>query len=535
MLLAEVNALKGFRSVLCSGCRRWLHFSRIALYDDYGNKKYYDIGEHPYQRAYDNAMHDFRRMKRRYLLAKYDYYKRRGRLTYALKSVIDEELIPVECTFAIIGGGLVGSAVAFWIKERLRDDDMRLIVLEADSKFAESTTVLSPGGIWQQFSDPVQVQMSLFTAEFLRNADEHLRILDNDIPPFRFTPMNSLFLASNEDTAKAMEKHHKMQIVSYEALFRETGASVRLLNKEELQLQFPFMKFDDIVLGSLGLENGGVFDGWQVLSAFRERNISLGVQYIKAKVTGFIYEWNTEFDLPEYQPPEEQWRYKRITRLIIEPQMTDAAPRPISATFMVNCAGAWAGEICDMAGFGKGSGLMSVPVPIMKKKRYAYIVHCPDGPSLDMPYLFDCSRVWCRREGFGNLYMCGKIPTAEEDATIDHSNLDVDYDYFDEHIWPMLAKRIPAFEKLKMKNAWAYYTDENYYDGSPVIGDYIAQQNFFNIAGFSGLSLQHAIPAARAISEKLLDGAYMNIDTRGFNLHRMLRNKPNETDKCYIY
>lgn len=37
--------------------------------------------------------------------------------------------------------------------------------------------MLSYGGISQQFSIPEHIEMSMFTAEFLRHSGEHLRIL----------------------------------------------------------------------------------------------------------------------------------------------------------------------------------------------------------------------------------------------------------------------------------------------------------------------------------------------------------------------
>lgn len=33
---------------------------------------------------------------------------------------------------------------------------------------------------------------------------------------------------------------------------------------------------------------------------------------------------------------------------------------------------------------------------------------------------------------------------------MDHSNLEVDYDYFYDNIWPVLARRVPAFKNLKV-------------------------------------------------------------------------------------
>lgn len=39
-----------------------------------------------------------------------------------------------------------------------------------------------------------------------------------------------------------------------------------------------------------------------------------------------------------------------------------------------------------------------------------YVIHCPDGPSLDMPLTIDPTGVYCRREGFSGHYICGASP-----------------------------------------------------------------------------------------------------------------------------
>jgi len=31
---------------------------------------------------------------------------------------------------------------------------------------------------------------------------------------------------------------------------------------------------------------------------------------------------------------------------------------------VINCAGAWAGEVAKMAGIGTGEGIMSIPLPV---------------------------------------------------------------------------------------------------------------------------------------------------------------------------
>ncbi len=44
------------------------------------------------------------------------------------------------------------------------------------------------------------------------------------------------------------------------------------------------------------------------------------------------------------------------------------------------------------------------------RKRYVFIVHCPDGPGLDMPVILDPSGAFIRREGLGGYYICGMSP-----------------------------------------------------------------------------------------------------------------------------
>lgn len=42
--------------------------------------------------------------------------------------------------------------------------------------------------------------------------------------------------------------------------------------------------------------------------------------------------------------------------------------------------------------------------------RYVYVVHCPDGPGLDCPFLIDYSGIYVRREGLGGHYIAGASP-----------------------------------------------------------------------------------------------------------------------------
>ena len=43
---------------------------------------------------------------------------------------LKHDIWPTECEFLIIGGGIVGSSIAFWLKQRYRDEDYRVVVVE---------------------------------------------------------------------------------------------------------------------------------------------------------------------------------------------------------------------------------------------------------------------------------------------------------------------------------------------------------------------------------------------------------------------
>ncbi len=97
---------------------------------------------------------------------------------------------------------------------------------------------------------------------------------------------------------------------------------------------------------------------------------------------------------------------------------------------------------------GCGKGVMSVPVPVEPRKRYVYCVHAPKGPGLNCPIVIDPSGVYFRREGYGGHYLTGRSPAFSEEPQID--DLDVDYDWFQDKVWPVLAHRVPAFNELKV-------------------------------------------------------------------------------------
>lgn len=208
----------------------------------------------------------------------------------------------------------------------------------------------------------------------------------------------------------------------------------------------------------------------------------------------------------------------------------DGVDKPVfvKGKTVINCAGADAGNFAKLCGVGDPRvddiPELQTPLPVERRKRYVYVVHCPDAPVLDMPMICDPSGVYVRREGLGGKYVCGKSPHPDEEPATD--NLDVDHDYFYEHIWPSLAHRIPAFEKLKVTSAWAGYYDYNTFDQNAIIGYHPYLQNLVFMNGYSGHGIQQAYGSSVCLSELMVNGEAKSADIKSFSFQRLINQKP---------
>ncbi|XP_041368130.1 FAD-dependent oxidoreductase domain-containing protein 1-like [Gigantopelta aegis] len=422
------------------------------------------------------------------------------------KALPEESKVPREVDVLVVGGGIMGSSVAFWLKQR-HPKGISVAVVERDFSFTRASSMLSVGGIRHQFTLPENIRLSMFTADFLRNIREHLSVLDEDPPDVQFNHQGYLFLAK-EDRAE--------RLAELVALQKELGAKTELLTTAKLQKKFPWLNLDGIEVGSYGLEGEGWFDPWLMVKALKQKNLSLGVRYIEGELTSF------EFRDETYVSGGSTHVRKELDNAVIK--CSDGQTYQSRFAVVVNCAGAWAAEVARKAMIGTGSAELSIPLPVEPRKRYVYVVHCSDGPGLDMPLVIDPTGCYSRREGLGGHYLCGRSPLPEEEPPID--DLDVDYDFFTNKVWPHLAHRIPKFENLKVKSAWAGYYDYNFLDQNLIVGIHPYHRNFIFANGLSGHGLQHSIGVGRAVMELIVDSKFRTIDLSRFSFDRVILDEP---------
>ena len=363
----------------------------------------------------------------------------------------------------VIGGGAVGSAVACFLT--LMRPGCPVIVIERDATYRCASSALSASSIRQQFSCAINIALSHFGIEFLRSAGPEIGLVERGY----------LYLATHAGEP-ILRSIHQIQ--------RAEGADVQLLSPGELRERFPWLGTDGIALGSLGLSGEGWFDGYGLLQAFRKQAVAQGAVYRHEEAAGF--------DVVSHDGVD----HVGAVRL--------ASGERILCSAAVNAAGAWARPVAQWAG---------IDLPVHGRCRSVFHFTCPT-PLSQCPLLIDPSGVWVRPEGAG--FIAGFSPSEENDP--DDAPLDPDHAAFESHVWPALAQRIPAFEALRLKSAWAGYYEMNVFDHNAIVGLHPACDNLYFANGFSGHGLQQSPGVGRGLAELILTGRWqsLNLDALGF-------------------
>ena len=378
----------------------------------------------------------------------------------------------------IIGGAIVGSAAATFLARR-PDWRGRIMVIERDLSFRTSSTTLSAASIRLQFSTPLNIEISRFGVELIKHLDDWLGIEGEPAPEVDFVEGGYLFLASAAGLP-ILESNHAVQ--------RKHGVEVALLTPMELRARFPWLEVDDLAGGSLGLADEGWFDAYALLQAFRRKARSLGVEEVAGEVVDVERDGG------------------RATGVRL------ADGRRIEADWVINAAGPRAGAVAGMAG---------LRLPVSPRKRMVFHFDC--RTRIDSPLTIDTSGVYFRPEGPN--YIAGSSPR-DGQPDPDTLDLEVDGSWFEKVIWPAIAHRVPAFEAIRLLDAWAGHYEVNTLDHNAVIGPHPELPNFLFANGFSGHGLQQAPAAGRALAEWIATGRYETIDVRPLGYERIAANEP---------
>lgn len=377
----------------------------------------------------------------------------------------------------IIGGAAMGSSIACHLAADPAFSG-RILVLEKDPSYQRCASALSAASIRQQYSSPINVEISLYGIAFLREIGARLEV-HGERPEIGLHEGGYLFLATPE-TADGMRAANAMQ--------RGLGADIALVEPDALSARFPWLNTEGLALGSYGMSGEGWFDGYGLMQAFRRRARALGVTYAAAEADGL------------------EMTNGRITGVRL------ADGRTVSCGLVVNAAGIGGPDIARAAG---------LDLPVHPRKRMIFTFTCAD-PVEHCPLLIDPTGVYVRPEGTG--FLCGTAPPPEADP--DCTDFEVDHALFEDLIWPTLAARVPAFERIRPGRAWAGHYDLNLFDQNAILGPAPEVRNLYLCNGFSGHGLQQAPAVGRGMAEHIVHGRYLSLDLSPLGAARLSAGQP---------
>lgn len=370
----------------------------------------------------------------------------------------------------IVGGAAVGSAAAWFLAQA---GGASVLVLERDPSYANCATTRSLASIRHQFSTPENIRLSMFGTEFLRGAQQTLGV---DVA---FREQGYLFLATPEGAGVLRENH---------AVQRGEGAEVALMQPTELQRRFPWLAVDDLAAGSLGLAGEGWLDAHALMHGFRQCAIALGAEYRKAEAVAFVCERG------------------RVSGV----RLADGSL--VRCGTAINAAGTGAAALARTAG---------IALPVQSRKRCVFHFRSPARLAA-CPLVIEPSGLYFRPEGEG--YLCGIAPPEAEDPEC--HDFEVPLAWWDERLWPALARRVPGFEAARLLGAWAGHYDVNLLDHNVILGPHPDVPNLLFANGFSGHGLQQSPGIGRALAELALDGRFRTLELSRLGWARVLANQP---------
>jgi FAD-dependent oxidoreductase domain-containing protein 1 len=373
----------------------------------------------------------------------------------------------------IVGGAVVGSSIAYFLK---RDGFKgRVVVVEKDPSYQWCATGRSVASIRQQFSTPENIRLSQFGFSLFKGLKDEFGP-EADIA---FRERGYLIMASPEG---------RETLAANIALQQSLGADTEMLEPAEIARRFPWLSTEGVGAAGWGRSGEGWVDPASLMNLFRKGALARGVEYIADEVTGIHRTGD------------------RIEGVVLKSGDIISAERVV-------CAAGWhSAKVAAMAGLS---------IPIRPRKRFVFVVDCK-APLPGAGLMIDPTGVYFRPEG--QFFLAGLAPP--EHADPDAEDFEIDHEFFDTEIWPLLAARVPAFETLKVQSAWCCHYDINTLDHNAILGPHPDLPSFVMACGFSGHGLQHSPGVGRGIAELLAHGKYRTIDLTRFGFARVLANAP---------
>ena len=177
------------------------------------------------------------------------------------------------CDILIIGGGIVGSSIAYHLAREGRGGE--IVVVEPDPTYEFAATPRGNGGIRQLFSLPEYIAMAQYGLAFFRDFEAEMAV-DGEPAPIGFKRQGYL-LVSDAGGHRQMEQNFHVQSAH--------GVRADCLDRVALGARFPSLRTDDVALAVHSPDDAWI-DPEAALRGFQRKARKLGVRYLTGSWTG---------------------------------------------------------------------------------------------------------------------------------------------------------------------------------------------------------------------------------------------------------
>lgn len=406
--------------------------------------------------------------------------------------------LPNRAEVVVVGAGVVGLSVAYHLA-RLGADDV--VVLEREATAGTGSTGRSAGGIRIQFSSEVNVRLSAWSLEFLKN----FKALTGVDPGLR--QYGYLILTRDPATLAAFEVNVAMQ--------RSLGMRVRLVTPAEARAIVPQLRVDDLAGGTFGPDDGYA-DPHSVVQGLASKIREMGVRlFTETAVVGLELAGGQVRAVRVQQgggrpvPGPAAAAGPSAAPEAVTPAGEDPRAHRVETRCVVNAAGPWAGELAAASG---------IDLPVRPYRRMVFVTEPIGEFAADLPMVIDFDTgFYARREGDRLIF--GMADEREGPSF----RTDVDWSFL-----PVVLEkgvhRLPALAEARVARGWA-----GLYEVSPdhnaIVGEAPGVKGLFFANGFSGHGFQQAPAVGRVLAEMIL-GLPPTIDVSALSPQRFRLGRP---------
>lgn len=378
----------------------------------------------------------------------------------------------------IVGGAMFGSSVAWFLTEN-PDFNGSVLVVERDPTYEFASTSHTNSCMRQQFSREINVRVSQFAADFVKNFRAYMGG-DGRVPQPLLQSYGYMYLADSAAFATSLRESQKIQAAC--------GAGTRHMLRDEIAAAYPFYNLDGILAGNHNLVDEGYFDGATLFDWWKRSARERGVTFLNNEVVAM----------------QRNTAGTRVESVVLK------SGEVVTCGTVVNASGPRAVLTSRMAG---------IEIPVEPRKRYTFIFEAERPLDRDLPLTIDPSGVHMRTDG--SYYLAGCPP--DDDPAVAYDDFVEDHLLWENKVWPVLAHRIPQFEAIKLRNSWVGHYAYNTFDQNAILGPHTKVENFIFVNGFSGHGFQQSPAMGRGTAEMIAYGEYRALDLTPFHYDRIER------------